>query len=191
MHIYQPYTYLIGWTHINKYYYGVRYKNNCNPTDFWVNYFTSSKKVQETRKQYGEPDIVEIRKTFDNKEKAILWEQKVLKRLKVKTNIKWLNIAIGRPSSKGYKHTNEHKKYISSILKGRDCYWSKGKKRPEHSIKISNKMWVTNETIDLFIDKTSIIPEGFRKGRKPYSAEWKSKLGGDRKSTKSFSNDST
>ena len=61
-----PYTYLIGWSKLNKYYYGVRYAKNCHPSDLWTKYFTSSKYVKQFREENGEPDIIEIRKTFSN-----------------------------------------------------------------------------------------------------------------------------
>lgn len=87
-----PYTYLIGWTHLNKWYYGVRYAKNCHPSDLWVKYFTSSKFVKRLRRKCGEPDIVEVRRTFSSYDKAISWEEKVLKRLKIfeKQDV-WLN----------------------------------------------------------------------------------------------------
>lgn len=100
MTIYKPYTYLIGWSHLNKYYYGVRYAKGCNPNDLWKDYFTSSRYVQELRKIEGEPDIIQIRKTFNCSTKACIWEQKILKRLKVWQNDKWIN--------KGY-HNLYHK----------------------------------------------------------------------------------
>ena len=61
-----PYTYLIGWKSLNLWYYGVRISKNCNPSDLWVTYFTSSKYVAETVKTHGDPDVVQIRKIFDN-----------------------------------------------------------------------------------------------------------------------------
>lgn len=86
------YTYYIGWTTNNVFYYGVRYAKNCNPSDLWVTYFTSSKFVKIQRKQYGEPDIIQIRKTFgNNPKKAKLWEDKVLRRLDVINKDTWLN----------------------------------------------------------------------------------------------------
>lgn len=42
MYIYTPYTYLIGWSKHNIWYYGKRTAKNCHPNDFWVTYFTSS-----------------------------------------------------------------------------------------------------------------------------------------------------
>ena len=97
--IYTPYTYLVGWTELNKYYYGMRYAKNknclykegCHPDEFWKTYFTSSKEVLAYRNQYGEPDVIQIRKTFRNAMSAKLWEHKVLKRLQAVTNNKWLN----------------------------------------------------------------------------------------------------
>lgn len=33
-----PYTYLIGWSKHNKFYYGVRYAKNSNPKELWITY---------------------------------------------------------------------------------------------------------------------------------------------------------
>jgi len=38
-----PYTYLIGWSNLNTWYYGRRTSKNCHPSDLWQKYFTSSK----------------------------------------------------------------------------------------------------------------------------------------------------
>lgn len=85
------YTYLIGWSQQNKWYYGVRYAKGCKPSELWRTYFTSSQYVTLFRKRFGEPDIIQIRKTFTCKNKAILWENKVLKRMNVICDEKWLN----------------------------------------------------------------------------------------------------
>jgi hypothetical protein len=75
-----PYTYFIKWTNQNKWYYGVRYAKDCSPSDFWVEYKTSSKHVKEFVQIHGDPDVIEIRKTFNTAEKARCWEERVLKR---------------------------------------------------------------------------------------------------------------
>jgi hypothetical protein len=129
MSIYQPYTYLIGWSNHNKWYYGVRYAAKCNPSDLWTRYFTSSKEVKKFRQINGEPDIIQIRKIFSEAKKAKHWEDKVLRRLKVHLDDSWLNIrkdtfsgivmteemkdkigkrAIGNTRTRGY--TNEFRK---------------------------------------------------------------------------------
>ena len=79
------YTYLIGWSSINRWYYGCQYGKNSNPNNLWTNYFTSSKVVKDCRTKYGEPDIIEVRKTFSDKNKCLDWEHRVLEKLKVFT----------------------------------------------------------------------------------------------------------
>jgi hypothetical protein len=96
---YIPYTYLIGWTHLNKWYYGSETSNRkykiANPNNLWKTYFTSSKYVKEFCNEFGNPNVIEIRKTFVESKTCVLWEAKVLKRLKVINDDKWLNKAAG------------------------------------------------------------------------------------------------
>lgn len=87
-----PYTYLIGWSAHNKWYYGVRYGKHCHPLDLWQSYFTSSKEVIKFRNLHGDPDIIKIRKTFKSVVHAKNYEDKVLRRMKVNLLEKWLNI---------------------------------------------------------------------------------------------------
>jgi hypothetical protein len=110
------YTYLIGWKKHNKWYYGVRYSSKCNPNDLWKKYFTSSKVVKLFREVYGEPDVIQIRKTFNEPTKAKLWEQKVLKRMCVSSNDKWLNLR--EDTWNGVVMTNETRDKISKKSKG-------------------------------------------------------------------------
>lgn len=86
-----PYTYLIGWKNLNKWYYGVRYRPGCNPSELMKTYNTSSYYVKELMLIYGKPDVIEIRKIFSNGVDALKWETKVLRRMKVVQNEKWLN----------------------------------------------------------------------------------------------------
>lgn len=86
-----PYAYLIGWSRLNLYYYGIRFAKKCDPSDLWQTYFTSSKYVQLIREEHGTPDIIQIRKKFDSVDQARAWEHKVLRRLKVVNNDKWIN----------------------------------------------------------------------------------------------------
>lgn len=85
------FTYLIGWSRSDKWYYGVRYAKGCAPSDLWRTYFTSSRHVEKTRSLLGEPDVVEVRRVFDDPMKAREWEDKVLRRLAVPCSEKWLN----------------------------------------------------------------------------------------------------
>lgn len=85
------YTYLIGWSDLGKMYYGVRYAANAKPSDLWETYFTSSKHVKAFREEHGEPDVIQVRKVFDNSDKARIWESKFLKKVNVLDNDKFLN----------------------------------------------------------------------------------------------------
>jgi len=119
MSIYTPYTYLIGWSNLGEYYYGVRYAQDCHPNDFWNEYYTSSAKVAEYREVYGEPDVIQIRKTFDNREAAIAWEAKVLRRMKVIKEDHWINQAAWPAvDRRGTTHSEETKRKISEAKQG-------------------------------------------------------------------------
>ena len=88
----KPYTYLIGWNKLNTYYYGVRWGNVVAPDqDLWIEYYTSSVHVTTFIEYNGDPDIIEIRKVFDNVDSARDWEHKVLRRMKVVQSDNWLN----------------------------------------------------------------------------------------------------
>ena len=99
MIIYQPYTYFIRWSKHDRQYYGVRYTEQLytrSPEDdLWVEYFSSSPEVEEFREKHGEPDIIQIRRKFDDHEKALLWEHKVLKKMNVVNDDRWLNKSYG------------------------------------------------------------------------------------------------
>lgn len=86
-----PYTYLIGWSSTNKFYYGVRFAKGCLTEDLWTTYFTSSTSVKKYRDKYGEPDVIQIRKTFDDVSRARQWETRVLKRMRVVNDDRFLN----------------------------------------------------------------------------------------------------
>ena len=117
-----PYTYLIGWSNKDTFYYGVRYADGCHPSDFWKTYFTSSNFVKRFFKEYGWPDIIEIRKTFNDVDSARLWESKVLRRIDARSDERFLNKVniispFPRPGKDnhmfGLKHTDETKSRIS------------------------------------------------------------------------------
>ncbi len=122
---YLPYTYLIGWSKLDKWYYGSEtgLAKKAHPKNLWTTYYTSSTYVKSFRETYGEPDVIEVRRTFHNKEAAILWEAAVLKRLKVTKKSKWLNKSHGGNSFFCHSVGNENPS-----------------KRPEVRQKISEKL---------------------------------------------------
>ena len=122
-----PYTYRISWTEHDVHYYGVRLTPNSHPEDdLWNSYFTSSKYVNQFRDNFGEPDIIEIRRVFDNKEDAVQWEQKVLCRLKVRINSRWINrYDTSYKGSLGPKgpQSESHKKARSNAIRKKSRIW--------------------------------------------------------------------
>lgn len=105
----KPYTYIIGWSELKKFYAGVRYAKGCSPEDFLVKYFTSSKTVKQYIKDHGLPDIVHIDKVFDSADMAIKREKYMLEYFDVLHNSNWLNenisgaISINKSSEGGVK----------------------------------------------------------------------------------------
>lgn len=170
MDIRVPYTYLIGWTDHNKYYYGLRYGVNCNPDELWKTYFTSSKHVKKFREKYGDPDIIQVRKTFNSKYKACLWEHKVLRRIKAKDRIDFLNqtdnIAISSEASKRGVKTQRKM----------DVHPNKGKKRPHLSalnkLKVGNlnHMWNIGEKHPHYGKRGELAPN-FGKSQSEYQKQ--------------------
>ncbi len=118
-----PYTYLIGWSQQNKWYYGVRFGQKTRPSDLWKTYFTSSKLVKEFRQTYGEPDVVKIRRVFKTADTARKCETKVIQRLKLVESNDWLNQSDN--TSKFYwqgkrgTFSEEHKQKLSEAAKKR------------------------------------------------------------------------
>lgn len=108
------------------------YKNGAHPDDLWKTYFTSSDLVFSFRKEFGEPDIIEVRRIFQTVEDTLSWERKVLKRMKVRFSDNWLNktdsagipISIIISSNQRRIYTDETKKKMSVSIKNN---WSKRK----------------------------------------------------------------
>jgi hypothetical protein len=148
-----PYTYLIGWKTLNLWYYGVRISRNCNPADLWVTYFTSSKYVAETVKTHGDPDVVQIRKIFDNPADAVKWEITVLRRMKVLSDSRFLNKNIGG----AILHTDDIRKKISITHQ-------KNKKLKTNN-PMTGKKWITNGIQNKAIARLDSVPQGWKLGK--------------------------
>ena len=146
----KPYTYLLKHKPTNTFYYGVRYQNVKKripiAEDLWTKYFTSSPKVKELINEYSQDSFdFEIRKVFDTPEQATAWETKVLTRMKVLHNDKWINQNIAghiMPTAesnkkisdfhKGKPKTAEHAKKIGDA--------NRGKKKPPRDQAYRDKM---------------------------------------------------
>lgn len=137
-----PYTYLIGWPHLNKWYYGVQYGIGVHPTHLGVTYFSSSRYVKEFIEKHGKPSFREIRKVFNDPNKtneelaieAAKWETTVLIRMKVVENDRWLNEAYNTPFNHGKPFSEERRKQVSENQTG-EKHWNWGKKHPPETIR--------------------------------------------------------
>lgn len=194
-----PYTYYLFHQPTNTHYYGVRWCKNCNPTDLWQSYFSSSRKVKKLIEEYGAESFhFEIRKTFSNKDQAILWEEKVLRRLQVHKKPQWLNVIVSKAirydthprlgstlssetkkkisiANRGKKRTDEDRKRMSEQRKGSN-HWNYGNKWSEETKRKnseSNKAWRLANP-----DKITMPPNA--KGRK-HSEETKKRMADSRK----------
>lgn len=175
----KAYTYLIKCLPTGECYYGVRYAAGCCPDDLWKSYFTSSRKVKERIKMFGKDAFkTQIRRTFDTTSAARLWEHKVLRRLKIHNNAKWLNISTGMAailqprSRKNYRHVYilSNKKYTFLPLEtatriveqGLGIFQSRPKP-PQFGIKISAALKGRPKSIQ-HIKKRSITLQCNRQG---------------------------
>lgn len=121
-------------------YYGSRYAKGCDPSDFWVTYFTSSGIVKKMIEQHGQPDIKEIRQIFgDNPEQAVAWETRVLKRLKVPSNKKYLN---GHCAGGGYLASLAAAKINSNMITAKHKVTGEVKKISRLSVEWTSGEWV-------------------------------------------------
>ena len=114
-----PYCYFIGWSELNKFYYGVKFGIGANPETFWKTYFTSSELVAQYRQQYGEPSIIEVRKIFNptiygslaNAQlAATMYENKVIRRMNMVPEERFLNCSNNVCHRTGERMIN-HTKY--------------------------------------------------------------------------------
>ena len=183
----KPFTYYLYHPQTNTHYYGVRYAKNCNPTELWTTYFSSSKKVKDLIRIYGKESFTyRVRKTFSTKQEAILWEKKVLRRLKVLDKVEWLNANIAgaiqyetHPKGMlGKRHTEESKIQISKRTKGKtyeEIYGDRAheeKKKRSNSHKNISKPYLKDKTYEEIYgsEKASQLRQ-IRSNRKGFKVE--------------------
>lgn len=197
--IIKPYTYLIGWSFLDKWYYGCKFGVDSNPKNLWKTYFTSSDIVSEFRKNYGEPDVVEVRKVFNDSRKALMWECEVLRRLNVPYNKRWLNQHVGNGHFHNLSYTSRQKMRLLKVNRTYEEIMRSEERAKNKKEKISNtlkKRWKNtphpnlgkmpinkNKKIEDIIgtEKAIQAKEKMRlsklgKKRKPHSEETKEKM---------------
>jgi len=143
------FTYRIKWSKTGISYYGVRYKDGVDESSLMTTYFTSSKYVKQYIKENGLPDIIQIRKRFDTKLDAKVWEERVIDKGKLHTSPRWLNTG----NNGSFEGIIMNSSMIQKIKDGK----AKGDKTP--------KTWYTDGTCSRAFRDTDLVPEGFIKGR--------------------------
>lgn len=122
----QPYTYRIQFIPTGEYYYGVRYSKTCHPSDLWIRYFTSCKKVKKLIAEYGKESFrYEVRRIFKTNEEAIAWEEKVTRRV-----IWWPNY-INANSGRAFNHSKSVNGGIVAAKTGAGIHSMSSKEKAE------------------------------------------------------------
>src|ERR1035437_1854940 len=130
---FRPYTYLIGWSSLDRWYYGCQYRRGVDPQHLWTTYFTSSSSVKQFRSENGDPDVIEVRRIFKTAQVTRRCEDRVLKRVGAVKSLRWLNKAIsGKADNTGKVRTLEQRTRISQAKKG-TLPWNTGMRRPEET----------------------------------------------------------
>ena len=106
---------------MDTYYIGSSYgkTKNAHPIQLWTRYFTSSKLVKEFREVNGEPDIIRIEKTFIDRYECINFEIKLLIRMNVVKDSRFLNRSFGNGKFAIVDYSEEAKLKRSLVLKGK------------------------------------------------------------------------
>lgn len=176
----KPYTYLLKHIPTGKLYCGAQWGKGCNPSKFWIEYFTSSKLVALYRTLFGDDCWkYEIRKIFKSGKDARKWERKVLRKMNAVHNPKWLNQTNGNfpiVFNVSEKKRQSARKNMIRIHKRYNGF--KGKDNPMFGIQSPSlgTHWYNNGKVEnMYIDGTQ--PLDFIRGRLPCSNEHKIKAG--------------
>lgn len=164
--IYKPYVYILKFKQTTQFYIGVKYGKNANPELFWVKYFTSSKTIKNLVKLYGKDAFdYRILKTFTTAEKALKYEQTIIRRMNLINDDRFFNMASNNPSpiASGYIYiTNgEENKMWNKHVDVPEGY-RRGVKMREFQSVLGSK-WI-NDGKNEFMIKGD-IPIGFSEGR--------------------------
>ncbi len=90
-----PYTYVLKFKPTGQLYYGSRYAKDCDPSDLFKTYFSSSKNIHLLIEQYG-VDAFEykVTRTFNTKQDALRHEHRFLVRVDALNNAIFLNQSV-------------------------------------------------------------------------------------------------
>lgn len=137
----KSYTYIIGWTEHQKYYYGVRWANKVLPEeDLWIEYFTSSEYVKKFRELNGEPDIIKIDCVFDAVSDAVEYEKKKLSEY---FNLNWDNW-LNKSTGVSIIIDDQLREILREHTRKQFLDPDKRKRHKESCISHKDKIWINN-----------------------------------------------
>jgi hypothetical protein len=115
-----PFSYHLYHTPTKKHYYGIKYSSGFGPDDLWIRYFSSSKIIKSLISEYGKDSfIVTVRKIFDTGKQAVLWEHRLLTRIKAAQREDWINRHNGNKKFHWSEpHSEKTKQKLKSKLTG-------------------------------------------------------------------------
>ena len=91
-----PYTYSITHLETNTHYYGARFVKTAKPEDLGTTYFSSSRALKRLIKLEGKDAFkFKVRRIFDTKDAAAIWEHKFLTRVNAAGSSNWFNLTNG------------------------------------------------------------------------------------------------
>lgn len=103
-----PFTYLLTHKISGKRYYGCRTAKNCHPNELWIKYFSSSKIIHDIiDKEGANAFVAEVRLICESRNKALLFEEKFLTRIKAARRHDWFNQSNGNNKFVCTGHTKE------------------------------------------------------------------------------------
>lgn len=121
-----PYIYYLYCRATKQFYIGSRYAYGCSPDKFWVDYFTSSKRIHKLIAVHGKDNFFYfIVKTFDSVKTCLQYESELIKIFFKDKNclnrcisgIKFRGVLPGTPKSEEYKQKQSKRLKGKSVSK--------------------------------------------------------------------------
>jgi hypothetical protein len=177
-----PFSYYLYHKPTQQHYYGIRYSKNCDPSQLWVTYFSSSKVVKKLILEHGADSFTwEVRRTFGSAAEALAWEHKVLTRLDAAARADWINRHNGGTKFRSPLTHNERTRRISSMThKGKPKSAEQKAKMSASSLKDRERRRAAGWTMPVEdVERRAALKRGV-----PRTPEMIAKMRGSKKGTK-------
>lgn len=184
-----PFSYYLFHKPTQQHYYGIKFSKGCSPDVLWTKYFSSSRIVKQLIADYGADSFeYEVRRTFEDAKSALLWEHKVLRRLKAAERDNWINRHNGGTKFRSPTHhkpetIEKFRKKLTGIKRSEESkerYRKSAKKREE--LRRANNWTMPRDAISRALETRQ---QRIESGEiNPYSEERNRKMGESKRGTK-------